>query len=129
MVRFVISCVVLALLFVSGGPAVIAQEDGQSVKSPNEMTISDIMKEAHKKPVHLIKKVATGQASDAEKQRLVEMYKALKKLEPPQGDADSWHEKTDLLISAATAAAENKPDAQAMLTKASNCKSCHDAHK
>jgi hypothetical protein len=119
----------LALLFISNGQSVIAQEDGQSVKPLEEMTIADIMKEAHKKPVQLLKKVATGQADDAEKQRLVDLYKAMKKLQPPKGDADSWNEKNDLLISAATAVAENKAEAQASLTKAANCKSCHDAHK
>jgi hypothetical protein len=109
----------------------VAQE--QAPKKISEMSIADIMKDFHKKPAQapssLIKKVATGSASDQEKQQLVDAYKRLRALQPSKGDAESWNEKTELLISAATAALENKAEAQQMLTKASNCKACHDAHK
>ena len=95
----------------------------------DELTIKDIMHEAHRKPDELLKKVATGQATEQQKKRLLELYEALAKNEPPQGDASSWKAKTDLLIAAAKAAVEGKPDAGAQLNKAANCKSCHEEHK
>lgn len=92
-------------------------------------TIKEIMQAAHKKPKELLKKVALGAASDAEKAELVKLYQALAALRPPRGDAASWEEKTKALLSAARAAAEGKPDAAAELTRVANCAACHKAHQ
>ena len=87
------------------------------------------MQAAHKKPKELLKKVATGAATDAEKAELVKLYQALAALRPPRGDAASWEEKTKALLAAARAAAEGKPEAAGELNRVANCAACHDAHK
>jgi len=92
-------------------------------------TIKEIMQAAHKKPKELLKKVATGAATDAEKAELVKLYQALAALRPPRGEAASWEEKTKSLLSAARAAAEGKPDAAAELNRVANCAACHKAHQ
>jgi hypothetical protein len=93
------------------------------------MTIEEIMTEAHKKPSELLKKVATGAATDQQKQRLLELYQALAAHAPPKGDTNSWRTKTELLTRAARSAVEGKADADKELAKAANCKACHEAHK
>jgi hypothetical protein len=92
-------------------------------------TIKDVMQAAHKKPKELLKKVATGAASDAEKKELVTLYEALAALHPPRGEAASWEEKTKALLAAARAAAEGKPEAPEELNRVANCAACHKAHK
>jgi hypothetical protein len=93
------------------------------------ITIKDVMKEAHKKPKELLRKVVMGKATDVEKQRLLELYKAMAKGKPPKGTAESWKAKSDLIVSAAQAVIDGKPDAARELTKATNCMGCHKAHK
>lgn len=97
--------------------------------TPENTSISDIMKEAHKKPKELVKRVALGRASQAEQQRLRDLYKVLAQHAPPRGDAASWQEKTRLLTHAAQAVVDGKPEALSSLAKATNCKACHEAHK
>lgn len=92
-----------------------------------ELTIKDIMIEAHKKG--LVKKVAIGKASDKENKRLHELYKKLQKLKPPKGDQKSWDTKTKALVDAAKAAVEKKENFKAKLKAATNCAQCHKVHK
>jgi hypothetical protein len=89
--------------------------------------IKDVMKAALKGP--LLKKVASGDASEAEKKELHEMLVALSKNSPPKGEADSWKELTGALVKAGQAAVEGTEGAGEMLTKAANCKACHTNHK
>jgi len=104
-------------------------ESGDDEVAIEDMTIADIMKAAHKKPKHLLKKVATGAAKPAEQEELLQLYKALTKLEPPKGDAASWKAKTTLLVEAAEAALSKAEDADRQLTRAANCMACHQLHK
>ena len=92
-------------------------------------TIKEVMTAAHKKPGELLKKVATGKATDAEKAQLVKLYQAMASQRPARGEAASWEEKTAAMVKAAQAAAENKPEAGAELTRVTNCAACHEAHK
>lgn len=94
-----------------------------------KMTISQIMKTAHKKPNDLLKKVATGKASQKEKQDLLKMYKILASRKPTKGKSESWKNKTTLLVKAAEAANKGTKDYNKMLYRASNCMSCHKEHK
>jgi hypothetical protein len=87
------------------------------------------MAQAHKPPTNLLRKVAQGKASAAEKAKLLELYKALAANKPPRGEQASWDQKTGLLVSAAQAAVNGDGDAGNQLTKASNCMACHGAHK
>ena len=100
---------------------------GQKPTGP--ITIGQVMKEAHKKPDQLLKKVAMGKASGKEKARLLELYTAMSKTKPPKGDIKGWKEKCGLLVTAAKAAIDRKPDAKKLLAKASSCKGCHQLHK
>lgn len=100
-----------------------------AVGAESQPTIKGIMQAAHKKPKELLKKVALGTATDAEKAELVKLYQALAALRPPRGEAASWEEKTKALLAAARAAAEGQPDAGAELNRVANCAACHKAHQ
>ncbi|MCC9601181.1 hypothetical protein LOC67_11550 [Stieleria sp. JC731] len=100
-----------------------AAEDSEKPK----YTIKQVMKEAFKGP--LVKKVASGDASEEEVAKLHEMMVAMAKSKPEKGDEESWKKLTESLVKAAEAAKEGKEDAAAMLKKASNCKACHSKHK
>jgi hypothetical protein len=108
----------LSLLLVLG-----TNDAGEKAK----YTIPQVMAKAHKAGLH--KKVASGQASDAEKKMLVELYTALNKNEPPMGDAKAWKERTGKLVEAATKAAKGDEDAAKSIPKLANCKECHSMHK
>ena len=116
----------LAIVF-----AASAEED---VIPTNKLTkentsIKSVMKAAHKKPNEILKKTALGKSSKEEQKRLLALYKIMAQHAPPKGDAKAWKTKTDLLVKATEAVIAGKPDAKKMLSKASNCKSCHAAHK
>ncbi|MGI9518817.1 MAG: hypothetical protein ACR2NP_17305 [Pirellulaceae bacterium] len=100
----------------------------QEPEEEEQYTIKDVMKQAHGKD-GLLKKVATGDATDEEKQQLLVFYQSMAKNSPPQGEQDSWDERTKLLIEAAQAAVDGDEDAADKLLTATDCKSCHDAHK
>jgi len=90
------------------------------------------MNSAHKGPpkgTGLLKKVASGQASEEESKHLLALYKVMVQLEAPKGEADSWKERSGLLVTAVEAVIAGNEEGSQMLTKASNCKACHDAHK
>jgi hypothetical protein len=84
-------------------------------------TIKEVMKEAMKGG--LCKKVATGKATEEDKAKLVEMFKAMTQNKPPKGESESWKSKTDALLTAA------KGDDGKALGKAANCMACHEVHK
>ena len=106
------------------------QEEGEQEEGEEEdkkYTTNEVMKLAHKDG--LLKKVATGEASDDEKKQLVIYYKAMAKNKPPAGEEEDWKERNKVLIEAAEAAVKGEEDASDRLMKASNCKACHDPHK
>ena len=110
----------LMICFVSL-PVFAADDDAPKYK------IKDVMKKAMKGP--LLKKVAGGNASDAEKKELYDMLVALGKNEPPKGEAKSWKKLTGALAKAAKAAVDGDEGAGAALKKAGNCGACHKKHK
>ncbi len=89
--------------------------------------IEKVMKKAMKGG--LCKKVASGKASDAEKQELAKLFLAMSKAKPPKGDAESWKKKSGALYKAAADVAAGKDGAVAALRKAANCKACHSVHR
>ncbi len=99
-----------------------AEEEGKK-KYPTKV----IMKEAMKGP--LLKKVASGEASEEEMKELYIMMVALSENEPKRGEMDSWKEKTTALVAASKAAVEVDTEAGEMLKKAADCKACHTPHK
>ncbi len=115
-----LACTIAAVLICL--PAWAADEDDKP-----KYEIKQIMKEAFKGP--LLKKVASGDASEEETEKLHEMLVALSKNTPKKGDAESWKKFTSELVKAGKAAVEGKEDAGTMLKKAANCKACHKEHK
>ena len=95
--------------------------------SAEKYKTKDVMKKAFKGP--LLKKVAGGEATDAEKKQLHAMLVALRKNKPKKGDAESWKNLTGALVKASEAAVKGEANAGAMLKKAANCKACHNSHK
>ena len=77
----------------------------------------------------LLKKVASGDASEEEKKSLHEMLVALAKNKPKKGDEANWKKLTTALAKAGQAAVDGDPKASEMLKKTSNCKACHEKHK
>ena len=126
------TCLSITLLM---GFAVAANTFGQEKVVPtNKLTkqntsIKDIMQGAHKKPNEILKKTALGKSTKGEQQRLLALYKIMAEHKPPKGDATAWKKRTALLIAATEAVVAGKPDARKKLSKASNCKECHAAHK
>jgi len=92
-----------------------------------KLTIKKIMKLAHKDG--LLKKVATGKATDPEIAELHKFYLAMPDLTPPKGDEKSWKDKTAALIEASQAAVDKDPKASALLKSATDCAACHKVHK
>ena len=119
------SAVTASALFAAAviGVLAVSAED----KAEPAITIKQVMKEAMKDG--LCKKVASGQASKEEADRLVELFTAMSKAEPPKGPADSWKAKTEALVAAAKACASGAEGAGAKLGAAANCKDCHGPHK
>ena len=119
------TCLSLGLVILAG-----SQYSSAAQGSGPKYTIPDVMKKAHSGGNSLLSKVKSGKATQEEVKTLVEMYEALAKNKPPQGDDKSWKERTDALLEGAKLYADGKKDdALPKLTKASNCASCHKAHK
>lgn len=93
----------------------------------SKIAIKDVMKEAMKG--ELCKKVASGQGTDADKARLVELFTALHADKPKKGGEDSWKEKTDALLKAAADVKAGKEGGAAALKAAADCMGCHKVHK
>jgi hypothetical protein len=96
-------------------------------KDKAKFTIKQVMKMAHKDG--LLKKVTDGEATKAEKEKLLELYTALSMNKPPRGDDKDWKDKTSALIKAAKEVVEGDKDGTKDLIKATKCKACHELHK
>jgi len=99
-----------------------------------ELTIKDIMNKAHKpavatESIYLLKKVATGKATQEEATQLHAYYVKLAALTPTKGEQASWTAKTTALVAAAKAAVDKEEGFKAKLRTASDCAACHTAHK
>jgi hypothetical protein len=84
-------------------------------------TIKEVMKVAMKGG--LCGKVAKGEANDAEKKQLVELFTSLSQQKPPAGDEKAFKERAEGLLKAA------KEGDGATLKKLANCGTCHKAFK
>jgi uncharacterized protein (TIGR03067 family) len=103
--------------------------------SKAELSISDIMVLAHLSPQHratrnnLDSKVIDGKATPEEQQELLLLYTALSKLKPPRGDLVEWKARTGEMVEAVKAVIRGEAKAAERLTKARDCKSCHDKYR
>jgi hypothetical protein len=100
---------------------VLGTNDAQEKKAKH--TIPEVMKQAHKSG--LWKKVATGKASDAEKEQLVELYTSLSQNEPPKGEHKAWKERTEAMLAAAKLSAKGDDKGGKALLSLVNCGMCH----
>lgn len=101
-------------------------DDAPDAPTDGPLTIKQVMRYAMTQ--HLCKKVIKNQATPADQQRLVELFEALAKCQPPVGSEASWNEKTGALVTAAKEVAAGKP-AQKALMEAANCSACHNEHR
>jgi hypothetical protein len=110
-----------------------AKSQGQ-LPEKAELSISDIMVKAHLKPQNrstrnnLDSKVIDGKATAAEQQELLMLYTALSNLKPPRGDLVEWKTRTGEMVGAVKAVIRDEAKAADRLTKARDCKSCHDKY-
>jgi len=87
----------------------------------SKYTTKEVMQKAMKGG--LMKKVASGKASDDEKKQLVALFESLHANQPKKGSQDNWKKITESLLSAAKAG-----DGKAMVATA-NCQACHSEFK
>lgn len=105
-----------------------AQKEDDEKKKP-KYTIKEVMKKAHAAKDAILTKVKSDKATKEELKELLAMYQALEVNKPPMGEEKEWKERTKKLVDAANAAVKEEKDAKALLVKATNCMSCHKAHK
>lgn len=98
----------------------------ENTKEPKH-SVAEIMQATMKKGQW--KKLASGEASKEEAEKMLQMFDELHLSKPPHGDAKSWDEKTTELWEAAQAASKGEAGAGDRLKKAANCRMCHQAHK
>ncbi len=103
----------------------IGTEAAEKVKS--DYTIKEIMKIAGKGGLN--KKVASGEATDADKKQLLNLYIAMFEAKPPRGEEGSWMELAGGATLAAAKVAVGREGAEKELAAAFNCKACHANHK
>ncbi|QDV27262.1 hypothetical protein [Aureliella helgolandensis] len=101
-----------------------AQEDGSKEA---KYTIKEVMVQGHKDG--LLKKILSGDASQEEKQKLLDLYISMFEFEPTKGDMGSWQRLAGGATLAAAKVVVGREDGLKELEKASNCKACHTAHK
>jgi hypothetical protein len=89
--------------------------------------IKEVMTAAHKDK--LLNKVLMGQADDAEKKKLLELYEALAANKPPKGDEEAWKKKTTAIVEACKAFVGGDAKAAPKLRMATNCMACHKDFK
>lgn len=103
-----------------------AAEDEKKIKD-----IETIM-EAHKGgPKSVLNKVASGEGSKEDAEKLLALYQDLAKNKPPKGEITDWKKRTTALITPTKQLVKDPKDEDAgkALKKAANCMGCHDAHK
>ncbi len=116
MTAFVGSSVLASM---ASNPAAPAVEPKHSIK--------DVMKLAHKDG--LLKKVTDGEASQEDKQLLLDLYIDMLEGTPSKGEQADWIMAAGRSMVAAAKVVVGREGAVEELKAATNCKACHDAHK
>jgi len=130
-IRLTISilCVTVCL-----GSLALAQ-DADKPKSEKEekkkpkYTVEQVMEQAFKGKDTLVKKVASGKATDKEKMAVLDMFISLVENDPPKGDKASWQKLSGAAALAAAKVAVGRKDAAAEFKAATKCGACHKPHK
>ncbi len=93
------------------------------------LSIKQVMDKAHKGKDSLFNKVKSGDASDADKKMLVELYTALAADHPKLNDDEDWKTRTEAMVAAAKDVEAGKDGGVDALKKAAACMGCHEMHK
>jgi hypothetical protein len=117
---------VLSIAFVGVLALPWARSQAENLKEAKH-SVAEIMQATMKKGQW--KKLANGEASKEDTEKLLQMFDELHLSKAPHGDAKSWEEKTTELWEAAQAVAKSEKGATDRLKKAANCRTCHQAHK
>ena len=91
--------------------------------------IASAMKKYHKGDTAPCKKVAAGNASDAEVAEFVKAYTDMCGAKPPKGDASAWQAKCKSVLTALDMIQKKNPAGPKAFEKAIRCKACHSEHK
>ncbi len=92
-------------------------------------SIKQVMDMAHKGKSSIFNKVKSGDATDADKKKLVELYTALAADHPKMNDDDDWKTRTEAMVAAAKEVEAGKDGGVDALKKAAACGDCHELHK
>jgi len=96
-------------------------------------TIKQVMRMAHgkmnKSSPSLSDKVLSGNASDEEKAKLLDLYVAMGASKPPKGELEAWKDRTGTIVAAIKAVQDGKENADVDLRKAMSCNGCHSSHR
>jgi hypothetical protein len=128
MVRHVFVAVLLFAL-VSFTGAEVRKANGKA----EDNTIVEIMLKAHQPGRTarraLDQRVIDGRSSDEEKKKLLALYEALARSKPSKGSEKDWKKRTEALVQAARAVVKREEGAAKKLSKALDCKACHERHR
>ena len=100
-----------------------------------KQTIKDVMKVGFRGDTSLRSKIVAGTATPAQKKQFLTLTEALAANKPPKGEQSAWDEKVSTLVKASHDLLDGAPaaaldaDKLAAFKTASDCKSCHMAHK
>ena len=120
--------VAIFILVAAGGLS--AQQDKKKKPAPAAAaTVKSIMLGSHKEKGALVFKVRDAESNEEENAKLLAEYKLLATLKPPLGDAGSWQKRTGNAISALQELVDKKPGAVERVRGATECSSCHNAHR
>lgn len=116
-------CSIAAITLTAGVAVAFDDDEGEG------HSIKDVMA-AHKGGANsLLSKVVNGEATAEEQVELLDLYVSLREADCPKGDAESWHEKTDAILIAASKVVAGRDGAGEELKAATNCMACHSEHK
>lgn len=117
----------LTLIAAILGGAYSFAQDGEKEKP--KYSIKDVMNKANKGKSSLLKKIIAGDADQAEKMELLDMYISLLENKPSKGDQASWQKMAGTATLAAAKVAVGREGAAAELGAATKCAACHKLHK
>ena len=95
--------------------------------SAGTYSISQVMQLAHEN--RLFRRLMTDSPDMAAAERLLVLYEALPKQQPPKGEPESWEKRSTALITATKAVIDGSPDGTTAFKKAVNCQGCHSNHR
>jgi hypothetical protein len=123
-VLFILSAALALVGFVGVQKYLGAKEE--KTKKP-KYSIKEVMKLAHKDK--LMQRVAKGDGSMEDKEKLLGLYIALSEGKPPRGDVKDWQERCKAIVIAARRVVKGEEGAEAKLKKTVDCMACHEKHR